>query len=643
MTDDQAATIGQELEVDGEFQVDDQGVLQYIDPEAYMPIPARDVEPRETEDEDETEQYDPSMAMDFQALSQQPEPPNPDELGERLLQALEAAEALPDDPLQFERTASNASIEVASADDGSREFERRLDTAFYLTPSFDGIRLEGPGAKIRSRASNSGEGTVIGDVRHSFRQVEPGPEIELTPPEEVVERYGRAVNQLVDGEIVELAEPRLTYLAPELRRVNDNPVGEGTNEVQALVPHYSVGGTVRIKNDEAEEPVEVELLREYVPATTDDEFVPVVEVSANAEGDRVDASVDVEGGQPPYKVEWNLSQGSLGLDPATTGDPPEISETITAREAIEETTITAEVTDANGVTVSAQQRLTVAVEPELSVAAGASGRLFGSRPHATRTGSISGPADASARTDTNVPGTVDVGTETAIWPNWASGFIREARIAGVSRNNTWTGNSVWEKDFRSPTDDNVGVDTADLVFASGHGMPRGWTVENPNHDDKWIWHTNADGDWGDFDIEWLALMSCNVLAPDDGSCGSCNGLSVFDRWRQEFDGLHQFQGFRTLGWRVPGFPDAYGRYVFGNWFFPGLPLRKAWFLAVDNYQPAYDTDQNWRVRGAVMYTADSEGRSCFNDHFHGEGPVGPDIPLGQSRWICYVIGGVGGG
>jgi hypothetical protein len=237
----------------------------------------------------------------------------------------------------------------------------------------------------------------------------------------------------------------------------------------------------------------------------------------------------------------------------------------------------------------------------------------------------------------------DVGLEAAIWPSWASGFLRAARIAGVTRHNTWKGSTVWERDFKSPSDDRYGVDTADLVFTTGHGMPLGWTVENTAHDDKWIWHTNADGDWGDHDCEWHALLSCNVLAPDDGKCGRCRGKSRVDRWGQEFDGLHQFQGFQTLGWRVPGFPDAYGRYVFGNWLFGSLKMRTAWFLAVDNYQPAYDPNQAWKRRGVVMFPIDEHGRCTKDDYFHGEGPVGPDIPQEDVRWICSIVAGVGGG
>lgn len=610
ISQNKATSLAQELGVDNEFRVNEYGVLQYINEESYMPIPSADVEPRDDAGEDDTQERDPSMAMDVDALAEMPEPPNADQLASEFVAALEETEPLPASPLETSTSTSHARIEIENAEDGSTELERPLDTAVYVLASYNNVPLAGPGAKIRGRASTLENGQVWADVRHSFRQdVEPGTEVELLSQADVRNRYRSALEETFDAEVVELAQPRLVYLAPELRRVNDNPVGDGPNQVQSLVPHYSVGGKVRVGEQD------FELLREFLPATENSDYIPEPDLSASADGNRVQASVSIEGGQPPYKVEWSISKGILPLDPSSDGHPPEFDERITARRSIEETTLTVEVMDANGVNVSKRQQLSVEVESSGNVS----------------TASV------------NVPGTIDVGLEATDFSSWADGYRTMALASGVDVNNVWKNNSVWEKDFKDTTDNSYGIDTADHTYTVAHGNPMGFAIPNNCCDDRFVHHTDADEAWGNNDLEWHSLMSCNVLAPDDGNCGGCNGKSRVQRWWQEFDRLHQLHGFQTLGWVVSGFPEALARWVFGGFFWSAKMMRTAWFLAVDNYQPGYDPDQAWKRRGVVMYTADENWRCGKDDYFHGRGPVGPDIPHEDVRWICWIVAATGGG
>ncbi len=601
------------------YAVDDWGVIQHLDERAYMHVPTLD-ETEYVEDEDGDREV--PQGLDPDAIAEMPEPPDPDQMAEVFDDVLANAELHPafEFPGTVQTRTSHAAFEVANADDGTTEIQRDLDTAIYKRGTIDGVPVDGPGSKVRARFSNRDGETVVSDVRHSFRGLAEGPTVDLLPKATVQERYHYALEEKHGAEIIEVDEPKLVYLAPEPDRENDEPVGDGPNEVQALIPHYAVGGTLEIEGEPAEAP------REFVPAVDDPEFVHSVELSADASGDQIDAAVDIQGGQSPYKVTWSVDDGELAdLDPLANGHPTEISSTVSSREEVQGTTLTVRVTDANGVSVSARQYVDVEVQPALRSAA--YGGMTGGTPAAT-----------------SVPGTNDVGHRATDFTGWAYGYERVARRRGVSVSSSWRGDDVWEIDYKQPHDDDIGVDTADHFFTVAHGNPQGYAIPNGCCYDGWVGHGDADEAWGNHDLEWHSLMSCKVLAPDDGNCGGCNGESRIHRWWQEFDGLHQLHGFQTLGWVVDGFPEAFGRYVHGSFFFPARKMRTAWILAVDNYQPGfkeYDSSQTRRRRGVVMAPKDAEGRCPWDDYFHGHGPVGPDIPHEDVRYICTLVAGTG--
>lgn len=618
---DAVETLATELELPSADVLDEFGVVQHLDPESYLYVPLPDGEPETIEDEDSPEGREVTTQFDPELVEAHPEPPAPDAVLDRFLGALDVAGLAPDEdfPGSVDARTTHATFELDDVETEDTVLRKDLDTAVGLTFDLDGIPLEGPGAKIRARFTNLGDEIVVSDVRHAFRELEEGPEVELLAPSAVNDRFRETLDATIDAEEVELMEPRLVYRAPDLRRHNDNPIGEGEYEVQTLLPHYEVGGTATIAGEE------VTLHREYVPATNDADYVPDPTIEVASSGAEVHASVEIEGGQPPYKVEWTAGETVAPTD--TDGDPDEVELTVEAREPVEETTVTATVTDANGVSVTRRER--VPVESARVVTSG--GSTDAAAAHGAST-------DAAAAT--TPPGNVDVGLEASIWPDWARKFVNVASAFGYDVHFTWTKNAVWENDFTEPTDNDYGVDTADLVYEVGHGNPRGFTPGNDEHDDGFVSYTDAEAAWGDYDLDWLVLHSCDTLTSNHRNCDKCDGKSRAQRWWRAFDGLHQLHGFQMFGIKNEKFPKYYALYAMGDTaLLDPLPMYKAWLLAVDNYQPDAKPDHPLDNRGVTMGPMDRYYRHAIFDYFHGHGPLGPDIPHEAIRYVWSIVGG----
>ena len=79
--------------------------------------------------------------------------------------------------------------------------------------------------------------------------------------------------------------------------------------------------------------------------------------------------------------------------------------------------------------------------------------------------------------------------------------------------------------------DSDGPAPAHHTHSRGHGNGGGFTFES-NHDDGTLAYADVAGAWGDLDLEWLALLSCQVLKEEWG------GQRWWQRWGPSFDGLH---------------------------------------------------------------------------------------------------------
>ncbi len=205
------------------------------------------------------------------------------------------------------------------------------------------------------------------------------------------------------------------------------------------------------------------------------------------------------------------------------------------------------------------------------------------------------------------------------------GFYDEMLADGEGEYFCWTGEWAWEQDFKAPND-SVWIDNVDIALYVGHGNGDGFTFEDTTHDDSKLDYNDATGDWGDKNLEWLALYSCQVLEEDWG------GMNRFDRWKQEFDGLHLLLGFETNA-RVSN--DFTGKFAH-NMLDENKTVRQAWFDAIADHQPS---DRVGVVMGVIgLHPWTSAWVWNYSDHYWGKGSVGPDIRDSQIRGYWTVTG-----
>jgi Family of unknown function (DUF6345) len=219
-------------------------------------------------------------------------------------------------------------------------------------------------------------------------------------------------------------------------------------------------------------------------------------------------------------------------------------------------------------------------------------------------------------------GPVDVGIEQTV-DEWqcaqdsAIGFKSQMAAHGVGTAFDWRGVNAWERDFKDTSKggtDHVYVDNVDAQWYTGHGWSGGFTFKS-SIDDTEI--TPADARWGNGDLEWMQLESCQVLRDTNGT------HNYFGRWGGAVDGLHILNGFHTNAYCVGGGTGGtFARYLFPRqilWFtLPALTVRNAWA------QMAIDKEPNGVVYRSMGNIAPG-GVTNIGDFFWGQGPTGPDI------------------
>jgi hypothetical protein len=328
-------------------------------------------------------------------------------------------------------------------------------------------------------------------------------------------------------------------------------------------------------------------------------YAPQVTLEVNGDGLLVSAQAAVQGGMPPYSYAWSATSGDLSDEAEASLEYQAEPKPDTGDEPFLET-VHVTVTDANG--VRAQATGQVQIDPGIG--------LF-----------LPGGAKLLAM-PMGIPGPIDFGIERAV-SDLCSGNVNgySARLDdGAVKQFHWTGLTAWERDFREGGAglDHLYVDNVDELLYCGHGWPGGFTFES-NQLDGSVVPGDVINAWGDYDLEWLALLSCQVLAASSG------GQSWAQRWGPSFDGLHLLLGFETNAADWSNFAGRFADYQLGRSFFIitiRLPVRSAWFQAAAEEQPS------GRI-SVVMGVGSSNGATDYNDYFHGQGPVGPDIRRGQ--------------
>jgi hypothetical protein len=559
------------LSIDAAVYDDDSGVIDYLDLERFQSLPTVSLGRGESGEDGDVELV--LEAIDREALARL-QPVSEEEALARFDEALRAAGLHPDDgTARSEGVVQHGEFEVFD-EEGESQLVATLDTRVDYRVYYGEFELKGPGARVSATFDSEG---MVTQLRHSLRAVTEGEAVPVISADTAGKRCSELLGADLSGDEKQslAVETGLVYYAPEL----------SLREVEVILPHYECGGTTTVRGER------VHLLRRFLPAVDEPRYSPTVAVTANAKGNEVTAKVEITGGRPPYSVDWSSSSTAIAQ---STG---EISYDVAAREETESSleNLQVVVTDANG--IWAQAVVAVQIEPGLV-------------------------AFPQSFDDPDV----DFGTENAVTNEFGDleqGFIDEMSGGGVVERFSWSGLAAWERDFKANWDNAAtpypGVDQADIVFYVGHGYGGGFTFENTSHQDGTLSHTDADGDWGNRDSEWMALLSCQVLRDE------YSGLSTVERWRDEFDGLHLLMGFHTNAYAYSGFSGAFADNMLNN----GMTVRQAWFSATQSDQPSGVTAV---VMGPLRI---SDWVSDYNDYFHLRGPHGPDL-RGPGRWFWRV-------
>jgi hypothetical protein len=477
----------------------------------------------------------------------------------------------------------HTTVEVSDAK-GSVTSRTAIDTTVTYGFSLAGVPVVGPGAKQRVSFSPNGS---IAALTRSLRTVQAEGSVAVITPDEASKKctaaYGPGVGQ---------GEPTLAYYAPPLAADRAN----GAGRVTYLTPHYVCDPS------DAPSDAEVPLTGRMIPAAP--VLTPSATLKARGDGSAVTAGLEVGGGTAPYTVTWSSSSANL-----RSRSGAEVSYRVGLRRKATSETLTATVSDANGVSVAASVTL-----------AGASGEAG-----ARSTGGVGG-----AFASIGIEQTVD---EWQCAQDSANGFRDVMSARGHTTSFDWRGANAWERDFRKTSaggNDVSYVDAVDAQWYTGHGSSGGFTFKS-SVDDTVI--TPGDARWGDNDnLEWMQLESCQVLRDTNGAA------DYFSRWAPAFDGLHLLNGFDTNAYCVTGGTGRrFAEYLFPETFLwwtvrPAQTVSQAWSRMADDLEPA---GVRWRsispIGGGWVHNLD--------DHLWGQGTVGPDIPA-STRIGFIAISGV---
>jgi Family of unknown function (DUF6345) len=541
----------------------DDGAFRYVSP-SYGDVPTIPATGRAAaavepgRDEDERETT--AAAPDLDALRRLV-PISGDEATRRTAAGLDRAGLAPPGSATADVLHSELTLLLPGDPQGS--FMRQIDTSVRYRVDLDGVPLDGPGARMRVTYAPGGEVT---ELRWATRELERGPSVKLLPP-------GQARHECASHypEGSKIRTPRLVYWAPPL-----------DERVQAIYPHWECNGTG---------PQGEALVLALIPAIR---ILLPVTIDADVDGKQVTATAHVHSGTPPFKYRWASMTTGLGANDHGSA----ISYQVAPRVATSTEELWVSVTDANGIVTQASTTLQL-------------------------------PFPVQPVSPVDTPG-VAVGGEFNVY-KWgcvqesSAGFRDVFTGAGVPIDFRWNGPNAWERDFRqtgAPTngDDASFVDDVDLAWYTGHGGPGAFTFDNPAHDDGSI--VPADARYGDFDVEWLQLESCQVLASP-----SSGGTNAVDRWGGVFDGLHMLNGFHTNASCRNNTAGTFAAYLVGS---PALKIRQAWA------QMAFDLEPSGVSFVSIGPIRTGDFVWNFDDYFWGKGTVGPDIPAAQSVGLWWL-------
>lgn len=504
---------------------------------------------------DESGRPTSSQSLDRRALAQL----RPIARTEALERASKLTEILGLINLELNPKVSHAKLTLSDRA-GKPTSEHLLDTTVSHDMTLGGLPATGQGAKLRITFGPDGNVTQLSS---SVRKLEQAGEEPIIPSDEA----RKACEKLYEPGVRQ-GEPTLGYLLPAL------------GAVEAIYPSYTC-------NPSSEHGEQAHL---QVPAI--EGIGPKATIEVSRSGEKVFARASGDGSA--YK--WSSSSTVL-----SENEGEEIAYERRPRgKTTDAETLTLEVTDRNG--LSATASVTLEGDGEASAETTPGGGGFGKL----------------------AIGPVDVGIEQTV-DEWqcaqdsAIGFKSVMASKGIATAFDWRGFAAFEKDFKDASLggwDNYYVDNVDAQWYTGHGSPGSFTFKS-SVDDKHV--TPGDARWGNGDLEWMQLESCQVLR-------DTNGFSdYFSRWGGTVDGLHMLNGFHTNAYCVGGGTGGtFASYLFPRqilwWTLPALTVRNAWA------QMAIDKEPN-NVVYRSMGNIGPGWVTNIGDYFWGQGPTGPDISV----------------
>lgn len=554
------------------------GVIRYLDRARFQRLPTRKAGPPAPGFRDErgfaTARGDD--ALDFEALAALRVVPER-EAAARAWAALEGARL----PIGRDIAVGHTLFEAIDIE-GRYVARTKLDTQVSFRDELEGLRLIGPGAKVR--VTFDAEGAVT-HLIYARRDLERGEDVAIVPASEAPALCARALG----GGAVLAAEPELVYYAPPLSR-----------EVRRILPHVVCSASRRVAGEV------VDVRKVVVPAVVD---APRAAITVRVDGETLSAEASVTGGTAPYTYRWVSSARSVapaGADGKVVRIPPAGAGLRGQTE-----TLSLYVTDADGLLATAARQLSFART---------AGPAAPSPPPSPSPPSSS-PGDAGRA----MVGAEWVGLCGGLDHSAANvdGLLKSFRAGGVEHRFNWGELRAWEVDFKDPAlggQDASFADSVDLTFYTGHANGVGFMFCSAMSD-RFLHFSDAH--WGNSNLEWMVVAACGPLQDDAG------GWRL--RWSSAFDGLHLLLGYAT-----ESFDDTTEGSLFASRLLDEespAPIRQAWATTAIEVQP------DDKVIYAVMGVYGSDWTlPNYDDHFWGKGPVGPDL-RGASRIGFWRISG----
>ncbi len=200
------------------------------------------------------------------------------------------------------------------------------------------------------------------------------------------------------------------------------------------------------------------------------------------------------------------------------------------------------------------------------------------------------------------------------------GFYNVMKSKGWAGSFCWGNDNAWEKDFKSVakggSDDKMS-DNADLVYFSGHGNTSGFYVGSTKDDHQIAWQ---DCEWGDKDLEWIAVSSCQCLNI---------ASQPWTTWGWAFKGLHTMLGMDTTEYDTPNLGKYFAQYMTQS--NPKMTIVQAWRQAAIMALPYGEY--------CAAIGVNESGYKSINDCLPGYGAQAPDnYDPWWFWWVRYSCG-----